>query len=149
MHITYLTSFQLEIKFLTSKEPCPQGGALRPKFINQKTRSRNKFGMTKGLETKRHVMLNLFQHLICLFSAFSRYTFHPRPQDGVFRCGFNKSEYFLLTLLTPSPPPSPQWGEGGGEGKFQIFLFKFLYKIYSKKSKNVCFGTKYAFLPSE
>jgi hypothetical protein len=26
----------------------------------------------------------------------------------------------------PSPPPSPQWGEGGGEGKFQIFLDRIL-----------------------
>jgi hypothetical protein len=24
------------------------------------------------------------------FSAFGRRTFDPRPQDGVFRCGFNK-----------------------------------------------------------
>jgi hypothetical protein len=23
-----------------------------------------------------------------VFSAFSRHTFHPRPQDGVFRCDF-------------------------------------------------------------
>jgi hypothetical protein len=26
-----------------------------------------------------------------LFSAFSRRIFHPRPQDGVFRCAFNKT----------------------------------------------------------
>jgi hypothetical protein len=73
-----------------NKEPRLQGGALRPKFINQKTRSRNKFGMTKRSEPNRHVMLNLFQHLVCLFSAFSRRIFHPRPQEGVFRCEFNK-----------------------------------------------------------
>ena len=24
-------------------------------------------------------------------------------------------------FLLPSPPPSPQWGEGKGEGKFQFF----------------------------
>jgi anaerobic ribonucleoside-triphosphate reductase len=27
-----------------------------------------------------------------LFSAFGRDIFHPRPQDGVFRCAFNKKE---------------------------------------------------------
>jgi len=27
-----------------------------------------------------------------LFSAFGRSIFHPRPQDGVFRCGFNKTK---------------------------------------------------------
>jgi hypothetical protein len=36
----------------------------------------------------------------------------------------NKSENFLLTLVTPSPFPSPQWGEGKGEGKFQISLVR-------------------------
>ena len=46
--------------------------------------------MTKRAETNSHVMLNLFQHLVYFFSAFSRRTFHPRPQDGVFRCGLNK-----------------------------------------------------------
>ncbi|OGP93442.1 MAG: hypothetical protein A2156_00935 [Deltaproteobacteria bacterium RBG_16_48_10] len=35
-------------------------------------------------------MLNLFQHLVKVFSAFGRHTFHPRPQDGVFRCDSNK-----------------------------------------------------------
>ena len=25
-----------------------------------------------------------------IFSAFDRRIFHPRPQDGVFRCAFNK-----------------------------------------------------------
>ena len=35
-------------------------------------------------------MLNSFQHLIWFFSAFGRHTFHPRPQDGVFRCDLNK-----------------------------------------------------------
>jgi len=46
--------------------------------------------MTKRPEPNRHVMLNLFQHLVCLFSAFNRRIFHPRPQEGVFRCEFNK-----------------------------------------------------------
>jgi hypothetical protein len=71
-----------------SKEPRPQGGALKPKFLNPKSRSRTKFGMTKRAETNSHVMLNLFQHLVYFFSAFSRRTFHPRPQDGVY--GFRK-----------------------------------------------------------
>jgi hypothetical protein len=31
--------------------------------------------------------------------------------------------------LTPSPPPSPQWGEGKGEGKFQIFLISIRYHM--------------------
>jgi hypothetical protein len=33
-----------------------------------------------------------------------------------------ESENFLLTFFAPSPFPSPRWGEGGGEGKFQISL---------------------------
>jgi hypothetical protein len=37
-----------------------------------------------------------FQHLVKVFSAFGRHTFHPRPQDGVFRCNLNKD----------LPPPS-------------------------------------------
>jgi hypothetical protein len=52
--------------------------------------------MTKRPEPNRHVMLNLFQHLVCLFSAFSRRIFHPRPQEGVFRCEFNKIESKIL-----------------------------------------------------
>ncbi|OGP95630.1 MAG: hypothetical protein A2157_09155 [Deltaproteobacteria bacterium RBG_16_47_11] len=84
-------------------EPRPQGGASEPEFLNPKTRSRNKFGMTKRAETKSHVMLNLFQHLVCLFSAFSRRTFHPHPQDGVFRRGLNgPSNPRTLEPLNPS-----------------------------------------------
>src|SRR4030042_986654 len=81
-----------------SKEPRPQGGALKPKFLNPKPRSRNKFGMTKRPEPNRHVMLNLFQHLVYFFSAFSRRTFHPRPQDGVFRCGLNKDAHYQWNI---------------------------------------------------
>ena len=88
----------------TSKEPRPEGGALNPKFLNPKTRSRNKFGMTKRPEPNCHVMLNLFQHLVCFFSAFSRRTFHPRPQDGVFRCNLNN---FMLSLIY-----NVRWGYG-------------------------------------
>jgi hypothetical protein len=64
---------------MENKELRPQGGPLTPKFSNPKKRSRNKFGMTKRLEPNRHVMLNLFQHLVCLFSAFGRRPFHPPP----------------------------------------------------------------------
>jgi hypothetical protein len=52
-----------------SKEARPQGGALRPKLINQKPRSRTKFGMTKRPELNRHVMLNLGLMKIRLVSA--------------------------------------------------------------------------------
>jgi hypothetical protein len=40
--------------------------------------------MTERPEPNHYVMLNLFQHLICFFC------FHPRPRDGVLRCGLNK-----------------------------------------------------------
>ena len=30
-------------------------------------------------------------------------------------------------MSPPSPPPSPRWGEGKGEGKFQIFLASFRF----------------------
>jgi prepilin-type N-terminal cleavage/methylation domain-containing protein len=100
-------------------EPHPQGWALKPKFLNPKPRSRNKFGMTKRAETNSHVMLNpesvmpnlfrhlfragLFQHLVCFFSAFRRRTFHPCPQDEVFRHGLNKpSNPRTLESLNPS-----------------------------------------------
>jgi hypothetical protein len=56
--------------------------------------------MTTRQEPNPYVMLlnqvlNLIQDLRIsasglLFSAFSRRIFHPRPQDGVFRCAFNK-----------------------------------------------------------
>jgi len=36
--------------------------------------------------------MNSFQHLIWFFSAFGRHTFHPRPQDGVFRCDLNNKK---------------------------------------------------------
>ena len=46
--------------------------------------------MTKKGDPNPVVMLNSFQHLVKIFSAFGRRTFHPRPQDGVFKCAFNK-----------------------------------------------------------
>jgi hypothetical protein len=53
--------------------------------------------MTKKRDPNYPVMLNLGLMEIrlvsasgLLFSAFDRCIFHPRPQDGVFRCAFNK-----------------------------------------------------------
>jgi len=46
--------------------------------------------MTKKGDPNPVVMLNSFQHLVKIFSAFGRHTFHPRPQDVVFRCDLNK-----------------------------------------------------------
>jgi hypothetical protein len=40
-----------------------------------------------------------------------------------------QSENFLLTFDPPSPFPSPHWGEGGGEGKFQIFLARIYLEL--------------------
>ncbi len=34
------------------------------------------------------------------------------------------AENFSLTNVAPSPFPSPRRGEGGGEGKFQIYLVR-------------------------
>src|SRR4030067_3468749 len=65
-----------------SKEPRPQGGALKPKFLNPKPRSRNKFGMTKGPQPNRYVMLNLFQHLVCFFLLSADAPFIPVHRTG-------------------------------------------------------------------
>jgi hypothetical protein len=53
--------------------------------------------MTTRREPNHPVMLNLGLMKIRLvsasgplFSAFGRRIFHPRPQDGVFRCALNK-----------------------------------------------------------
>jgi hypothetical protein len=47
--------------------------------------------MTKKGDPNPVVMLNSFQHLVKIFSAFGRHTFHPRPQDGVFRSDLSKN----------------------------------------------------------
>jgi hypothetical protein len=52
-----------------------------------------------------------------------------------------ESENFLLTFFAPSPFPSPRWGEGGGEGKFQIFLARIRSTILVLK-------TQYSIIPS-
>src|SRR4030042_4780872 len=70
-----------------SKEPPPQGGALKPKFLNPKPRSRNKFGMTTRQEPNPYVMpLNLFQHLVCFFLLSADASFIP-----VHRTGFSNA----------------------------------------------------------
>ena len=92
----------LKIKFpaltqvhFQSKEPRPQGGALKPKFLNPKPRSRNKFGMTKKPEPNRHVMLNLFQHLVCFFLLSAEAPFIP-----VHRTGFSGAILIKLKVAT-------------------------------------------------
>jgi hypothetical protein len=67
----------------TSKEPRPQGGALKPKWFKTQTEIPNQVRDDKNRKPNPLVMLNSFQHLIWFFSALSRHTFHPRPQDGV------------------------------------------------------------------
>jgi hypothetical protein len=62
---------------MASKESRPQGRALTPKFLNPRKGSRNKFGMTKRPEQNRHVVLNLFQHLVCFFLPSSDAPFIP------------------------------------------------------------------------
>jgi len=80
-----------------SKEPRPQSGAL-----NQNSKAKAEIPKQVRDDKKRDpnhlVMLNLGLMEIrlvsasgVLFSAFGRRIFHPRPQDGVFRCAFNKN----------------------------------------------------------
>jgi hypothetical protein len=65
-----------------NKDPRPQGGALKP---DSKTKTEIPKQVRDDKKEKNQVCMScLFQHLV-VFSAFSRHTFHPRPQDGVFR----------------------------------------------------------------
>jgi len=50
-------------------------------------------------DPNRIVMLNSFQHLVKIFSAFGRHTFHPRRRVGVFSCNLNKQGVSLIELL--------------------------------------------------
>ena len=79
-----------------SKEPRPQGGALKPKFFKPRTEIPKQVRDDKKREPNPAVMLNLFQHLVRIFAAFGRHTFHPRPQDGVFRCDLNRCEGYYI-----------------------------------------------------
>ena len=85
---------------MSSKKPRPQSGALKPKFLNPKPRSRTKFGMTKRAETNSHVMLlNLGLMEIRLVSASGllffcfQQTHLSSPSTGQgSQCGLNKTE---------------------------------------------------------
>jgi hypothetical protein len=69
----------------SSKLPRPQSGALKPKFLKPKTEIPKQVRDDTKRDPNPVVMLNSFQHLVNVFSAFGRHTFHPCPQDGVFR----------------------------------------------------------------
>jgi len=73
-----------------NKDPRPQGGALNPKFSKPKTEIPKQVRDDKKTRTEPSCHAELVSASGLLFSAFSRHTFHPRPQDGVFRCDFNK-----------------------------------------------------------
>jgi len=62
-----------------SKEPRPQGGALKPKFLKPRPEIPKQVRDDKKGNSNPVVMLNSFQHLVKIFSAFGRHTFHPRP----------------------------------------------------------------------
>ena len=83
----------------TNKEPRPQGGALKPKLLNPKLRSRNKFGMTKRQEPNPYVMLNSFQHLVCFFLPSADAPFIPVHRMGFSGETFNKKGITLLELV--------------------------------------------------
>jgi len=72
-----------------SKDPRPQDGALNPKFSKPKTEIPKQVRDDKKARTEPLCHAELVSASGLLFSAFSRHTFHPRPQDGVFRCDFN------------------------------------------------------------
>ena len=60
----------------------------------------------------------------------------PSVLDAIFHKGYlrplnSKSSPRRARFVSPSPFPSPRWGEGGEEGKFQIFLDR----IYIKRGR--------------
>jgi hypothetical protein len=71
-----------------SKLPRPQGGALKPKFSKPKTEIPKQVRDDKRRRPIPYCHAELVSASDQVFSAFSRHTFHPRPQDGVFRCDF-------------------------------------------------------------
>ena len=84
--------------------------------------------MTKRPEPNRHVM-NLFQHLVCLFSAFSRRIFHPRPQEGVFRCDFNKDQHPIWGVFNTDQYDYYPYGDG--YNKWGEFIPDWYFRINS------------------
>ncbi len=64
-----------------SKEPRPQGGALKPKIQNQ-TEIPNQVRDDKKREPNPVVMLNLFQHLVCFFLLSADASFIPVHRTG-------------------------------------------------------------------
>jgi len=78
-----------------SKDPRPQGGALNPKFSKPKTEIPKQVRDDKKTRTEPSCHAELVSASGLLFSAFSRHTFYPRPQDGVFRCDFNNAKEIL------------------------------------------------------
>jgi hypothetical protein len=80
-----------------NKDPRPQGGALKP---DSKTKTEIPKQVRDDKKEKNQVCMScLFQHLV-VFSAFSRHTFHPRPQDGVFR-GYPNKKGIRINYLIP------------------------------------------------
>jgi hypothetical protein len=73
-----------------SKEPRLQGGALKPKFSKPKIEIPKQVRDDSETGTKPSCHAELVSASGLFFSAFGRRTFHPRPQDGVFRCDLNK-----------------------------------------------------------
>ena len=72
---------------MDNKEPRPQGGALKPNS-KPKTEIPKQVRDDKKAKTSRCCHAELVSASGLLLSAFSRHTFHPRPQDGVFGCEF-------------------------------------------------------------
>jgi hypothetical protein len=73
-----------------SKEPRLQGGALEPKFSRPKIEIPKQVRDDSNTGTEPSCHAELVSASGLLFSAFGRHIFHPRPQDGVFRCDLNK-----------------------------------------------------------
>ena len=66
----------------------PPGGALKPKFSKPKTEIPKQVRDDKRRRPIPCCHAELVSASDQVFSAFSRHTFHPRPQDGVFKYDF-------------------------------------------------------------
>jgi len=78
---------------IPSKEPRPQGGALKPKFLKPRSEIPKQVRDDNKTRAKPSCHAELVSASGLPFFAFGRHTFHPRPQDGVFRCDLNKSQF--------------------------------------------------------